>query len=89
MYRFSFCISFCLEQESVESSRAWGNDDTPATPLLGPVTEGRRQGGIAAGMSACAVCSAEYLSFYPIVSLRFSYCDLSMRKKDWRGKLGL
>ncbi len=41
----------------------------------------------------CVLCeckaTAGYLSLYPIVSLQFSCCDLSVREKDWRGKPGL
>ncbi len=34
-------------------------------------------------------CTAGYLSFYPIVSIQLSCCDLNVREKAWRGKPGL
>ena len=32
-------------------------------------------------------CTAGYLSFYPTVSLQYSCCDVSVRKKDWRRRV--
>ncbi len=40
-------------------------------------------------LQVCYTVGYRYLSFFPIVSLQFSCCDLSVREKDWHGKPGL